>query len=421
MQHNLLVTWPPKANSPGPKGAVPASFRSAWPIAPNRVQFCPLEKTCFSIDRKKPMADLFSEFELKNIRLKSRIAVSPMCQYSAIDGVPNDWHRVHLGSMATGGAALVIAEATAVSPEGRITLADTGLWNDQQAEAFQPIVRFIESQGATSGIQIAHAGRKASAHLPWEGDNHIPADHPDAWEPIAPSANAFGANLPRVPRAMTRDDIVRVREAFVSSAKRALAVGFKWLNLHFAHGYLAQSFFSPLTNQRTDEYGGSFENRARFLLETLAAVRKVWPEHLPLTARLGVIDYVEGQQPLEESIELIRRMKSAGLDLVDISMGFNTPDVSRVPWKEHAFLAPIAARVRREVGIPVGTSWNISEPIKTDQLIRTEQLDLVMLAKSLLDDPHWPYHAAQKLGRETPQQVLPSQYAYWLKRQIKFE
>ncbi len=365
------------------------------------------------------MPDLFSELALKDVRLKNRIAVSPMCQYSAKDGFPNDWHRVHLGSLATGGAGLVIAEATAVLPEGRITPGDTGLWNDAQAEAFRPIIRFIESQGAVPGIQLAHAGRKAGANRPWEGDDHLPPDHPEAWEPIAPSALAWGANLWRIPRAMTHEDIRRVREAFASAARRALETGFKWLVLHFAHGYLAQSFFSPLANQRTDEYGGSFENRARFLLETLAAVREVWPEPLPLTARLGVIDYVEGEQPLEESIELIRRMKSAGLDLIDVSMGFNTPDVSRVPWHEQGFLVPIAQRIRHEVGIPVATSWNIFDPKKADGFIRHEQLDLVMLAKALLDDPHWPYHAAQTLGRETPQEVLPEQYGWWLKRQIK--
>jgi 2,4-dienoyl-CoA reductase-like NADH-dependent reductase (Old Yellow Enzyme family) len=216
---------------------------------------------------------------------------------------------------------------------------------------------------------------------------------------------------------MTKEDIVRVRESFAATAKRALDAGFKWLELHFAHGYLGQSFFSPLANKRTDEYGGSFENRARFLLETLGAVRKVWPEHLPLTARLGVIDYVEGEQPLEESIELVRRMKEGGLDLIDVSMGFNTPDVSQVPWGEHAFLGSITHRIRKEVGIPAATSWNISDPRKADELIRTEQIDLVMLAKTLLDDPHWPYHAAQKLRQETPQRVLPDQYAWWLKRQ----
>jgi 2,4-dienoyl-CoA reductase-like NADH-dependent reductase (Old Yellow Enzyme family) len=363
------------------------------------------------------VSDLFSEFALKDVRLKNRIAVSPMCQYSAKEGVPNEWHRVHLGSLALGGAGLVIAEATAVSPEGRITPACTGLWNDAQAEAFVPIVRFLESHGAVPGIQLAHAGRKASANRPWEGDDHLPADHPEAWEPIGPSAVAMGGSLGRVPRAMTREDIVRVREAFASAARRALAAGFKWLELHFAHGYLAQSFFSPLANRRTDAYGGAFEGRARFLLETLGAVREVWPSHLPLTARLGVIDYVEGEQPMEESIELVRRMKSAGLDLVDVSMGFNTPDISRVPWGEHGFLVPIAHRIRREAGIPVAASWNISDPKKTDGFIRDEQVDLVMLAKALLDDPHWPYHAARSLGRATPQSLLPPQYRWWLKRQ----
>jgi len=362
------------------------------------------------------MPELFSELELKDVRLKNRIAVSPMCQYSATDGVPNDWHRVHLGGLAVGGAGLVVAEATAVSPEGRITPGCTGLWNDAQVDAFRPIVRFIESHGAVPGIQIAHAGRKASANRPWEGDDHLPAGHAEAWEPIAPSAVAWGKNLPRVPRAMTHEDIVRVRGAFASAARRAVAAGFKWLELHFAHGYLGQSFFSPLANQRTDEYGGSFENRARFILETLAAVREVWPARLPLTARLGVIDYVAGEQPLEESIELVRRMKAGGLDLVDVSMGFNTPDISQVPWGEHGFLVPTASRIRREAGLPVATSWNISDPQKADGFIRDEQVDVLMLAKALLDDPHWPYHAAKALGRPTPQALLPKQYAWWLKR-----
>ena len=218
------------------------------------------------------MPNLFSEFSIKDVRLRNRIGVSPMCQYSAINGVANEWHRVHLGGLAKGGAGLVIAEATAVSPEGRITPGDTGLWNDAQLEVFRPIAHFIESQGAVPGLQIAHAGRKASASRPWEGDNHLPPDHPQAWETMAPSAIAMGANLWRVPRAMTCEDIVRVRGEFAAAARRALQAGFKWLELHFAHGYLGQSFFSPLANKRTDEYGGNFENRARFLLETLSAV-----------------------------------------------------------------------------------------------------------------------------------------------------
>jgi 2,4-dienoyl-CoA reductase-like NADH-dependent reductase (Old Yellow Enzyme family) len=361
------------------------------------------------------MPTLFSELTLKDIRLRNRIAVSPMCQYSAVEGVPNDWHLVNLGARAVGGASLVIAEATAVSPEGRISPGDTGLWNDVQLEAFSPIVRFIEQQGAVPGIQLAHAGRKASARRPWEGDDHMPASDPEAWEPIAPSSNPFGAHLSRVPRAMSRDDITRVQHCFAAAARRALDAGFKWLLLHFAHGYLAQSFFSPLANQRTDEYGGSFENRARFSLETFDAVRTVWPERLPLTVRLGMLDYVEGEQPMDESFELVRRLKDRGLDLLDLSLGFNTPDVSRVPFQMPAFMAPLAERVRRELGVLTAASWNVGDPQVADEVIRKEQLDLVMLAKSMLRNPHWPYQAAQALDRLQPESILPRQYAHWLK------
>jgi 2,4-dienoyl-CoA reductase-like NADH-dependent reductase (Old Yellow Enzyme family) len=363
------------------------------------------------------MPHLLDELQIKTARLRNRIAVSPMCQYTAKDGVPHDWHLVHLGARAIGGAGLVVAEATAVSPEGRITPGCTGLWNDSQADAWRPIARFISSQGALPGIQIGHAGRKASASRPWEGDAHLPADHPDAWQPIGPSSNALGGKLPRAPLAMSLADIRRVREDFVAATRRAVESGFQWLMLHFAHGYLAQSFFSPLANRRQDEYGGSFENRARFLLETFEAVRAVWPERYPLSVRLGVLDYVDGEQPLEESIELLRRMKAGGLDVVDVSMGFNTPDVSRVPWGEEAFLAPVAARIKREVGLVTATSWNVRDPKHTANLIASEQLDLVMLAKSFLSDANWPYHAAQALGVAEPHSLLPDPYAFWLKGQ----
>ena len=270
------------------------------------------------------MPQLFSEFRVKDVTLKNRISVSPMCQYSAVDGCANEWHHVHLGAHAIGGAGLVHVEATAVSPEGRITPGCTGIWTDGHAEKFAPIVKFLKAQGAVPAIQIAHAGRKASANRPWEGDDHMKPDDPRAWQPIGPSPVAFGANLPRVPHEMTKADIARVRGDFVAAARRAHDVGFEWLELHFAHGYLAQSFFSPLANTRTDEYGGSFENRSRFLVETFSAVRKVWPQSLPLAVRLGVSDFQEGSQPLEESIELVRRFKSLGLDVIDVSLGFNT-------------------------------------------------------------------------------------------------
>jgi 2,4-dienoyl-CoA reductase-like NADH-dependent reductase (Old Yellow Enzyme family) len=360
------------------------------------------------------MSKLFSEFHIKGISLKNRIVVSPMCQYSAADGVPNDWHMVHLGARAIGGAALVIAEATAVSPEGRITPGCTGLWNDKQAKAWAPIVRFIKAHGAVPGIQIAHAGRKASANRPWEGDDHMKTDDPRAWEPIGPSSVAFGANLPRAPHEMAKDEIIRVQNDFVAAAKRALAAGFEWLELHFAHGYLAQSFFSPIANKRTDEYGGSFENRSRFLADTLIAVRRVWPEQYPLTIRLGVSDFTKDSQPLEESIQLVKTFKYNGLDLIDVSLGFNMPDVSVVPWGP-AFMAPIAARFKEEVSIPTAVGWFITEPRQAEHIIADGQANLIMLARAELSDPNWPYHAAKALGIPDPQNVLPPQYAHWLK------
>lgn len=287
------------------------------------------------------MPALFTPFKLKDVTLRNRIAVPPMCQYSAIDGITNDWHQVHYPSIARGGAGLVIVEATAVSPEGRITPGCAGLWSDIQAEGMARIAKSIKAAGAVPGIQIGHAGRKASANRPWEGDDHIPDGNPLAWQPIAPSAIAFGGGLPRVPKAMARDDIVRVKADFAAAARRAHDAGFEWLELHFAHGYLAQSFFSAHSNQRTDPYGGSFDNRSRFLLETLAAVREVWPERLPLTSRMGVIEYDgKDEDTLAESIELVKHMREGGLDLLNVSMGFSTLD-AKVPWGTQAFLAPI--------------------------------------------------------------------------------
>lgn len=361
------------------------------------------------------MPNLFDTFSLKGITLRNRIVVSPMCQYSAVDGVPNDWHRVHLASLARGGSGLVIVEATAVSPEGRITPGCLGLWNDTQAEAFAPIVAAINEAGAVPGIQLAHAGRKASANRPWEGDDHIPEGDPRGWQTIAPSAVPFGLHLPKVPRAMTKDDIARVRQDFVSAAERARDLGFQWLMLHFAHGYLAQTFFSVHSNRREDEYGGSFENRSRFLVETLAAVRAVWPEDRPLSVRLGVVEFDgRDEEHLAESIELVRRLKAEGLDFIDVSIGFTTPE-ARIPWGP-AFMAPIAERVRRETGLPTSTTWYISEPEQANALIRDDRLDLVMLGRALLEDPHWPYAAARKLGITKAAWTLPAPYAHWLER-----
>ncbi|MBX3442590.1 MAG: NADH:flavin oxidoreductase/NADH oxidase [Planctomyces sp.] len=355
------------------------------------------------------MAALFDAYQLKDVVLRNRVAVSPMCQYSSENGFPNDWHFVHLGSRAVGGAGLVIVEATAVSPEGRISPADSGIYLDDHVPAFARIAAFLKAYGAVPGIQLAHAGRKASAAKPWEGDSHIDADQ-GGWETIAPSAIAFGGNLPKVPRAMTLDDIRRVREAFVLAAKRSLDAGFEWLELHYAHGYLAHEFYSPLSNCRTDDYGGSFDNRVRFLMETFAAVREVWPERLPLTVRLSVTDWDEKGVTVEDSIELVRRLRSAGLDLLDVSQGFNTPDISKVPWGP-GFMIPIAGRIRRETGVPTAAGWMVTAPDQAEEAIRDGHVDVVLLARELLRDPYWPYHAAHALKDERAAHILPDQYA----------
>ena len=361
------------------------------------------------------MSALFQPYTLKDITLRNRVAVPPMCQYMATDGLANDWHLSHYASIARGGAALVIVEATAVSPEGRITPGCTGIWSDALAQGFAPIVKEIKKAGAVPGIQIGHAGRKASANRPWEGDDHIPDTDPRGWQTIAPSAIAFGGGLGKVPRAMTLDDIARVRQDFVDAALRAREVGFEWLELHFAHGYLGQSFFSEHSNQRDDIYGGSLENRSRFLLETLAAVREVWPEHLPLTIRFGVIEFDgRDEQTLLDSIGLVRQFKDAGMDMISVSMGFTIPDTS-IPWGP-AFMGPIAQRVRNEAGVPVSSAWGFGTPAIAQQVVQDEQLDVVMVGKAHLANPHWTYFAAKELGLPRASWTLPAPYAHWLER-----
>lgn len=361
------------------------------------------------------MSALFEPYSLKDVTLRNRIAIPPMCQYMAENGMVNDWHLVHLAGLARGGAGLVVVEATAVSPEGRITPGCAGIWSDAHAQAFVPMVKAIKDAGSVPGIQIAHAGRKASANRPWEGDDHIPEGNPEGWQTIAPSPVAFGANLPKVPKQMSLENIARVRQDFVDAARRARDAGFEWIELHFAHGYLGQSFFSEHSNQRTDEYGGSFENRSRFLLETLAAVREVWPENLPLTARFGVIEYDgRDEQTLSESIELARRFKDGGLDLLSVSVGFTIPQTN-IPWGP-AFLGPIAERVRRESGLPVTSAWGFGTPQLANAAIETRQLDLVSVGRAHLADPHWPYFAAKELGVEKASWTLPAPYAHWLER-----
>ena len=361
------------------------------------------------------MAALFTPYTLKDVSLRNRIAVPPMCQYSALDGFINDWHLAHYSGIARGGAGLVIVEATAVSPEGRITPGCTGLWTDDQVEGMSRVAAAIKAAGSVPGIQIGHAGRKASANRPWEGDDHIADGDPRGWETLSPSALAFGANLPKVPRAMSLEDIARIKADFVATAIRARDAGYEWLELHFAHGYLAQSFFSVHANRRTDAYGGDAKGRGRFLRETLAAVRAVWPERLPLTMRFGVIEYDgRDEATLAEAIDLTRRFRAEGLDMMSVSMGFSTPE-SRIPWGP-AFLAPVAERVRREAGIPVSSAWGIDAPAVANGTVEKGQLDLVMVGRAHLADPHYPYAAAIELGVERPAWVLPAPYAHWLER-----
>ncbi|MGD0251837.1 MAG: NADH:flavin oxidoreductase/NADH oxidase [Verrucomicrobiota bacterium] len=357
-----------------------------------------------STDMSSP--HLFQPLTIKSVTLRNRIGVSPMCQYSSEDGVATDWHLVHLGSRAVGGAGLIIAEATAVSPEGRITPGDAGIWADKHVEPIARINRFIKAHGAVLGIQIAHAGRKASAARPWEGGAHL-ADNAGGWPTLAPSPLPFGDELPKTPRAMSEADIVRVQNEFVAAAKRALAAGCEWLELHFAHGYLAHEFLSPLSNQRTDQYGGTFENRIRFLLETTRAVRAVWPDKLPLAVRISCTDWVEGGWDLEQSIELSRRLKAGGVDLIDCSSGGTVPH-AKIPIGA-GYQVPFAERIRREAGIATAAVGCITEPTHADEIIRNGRADVVLLAREFLREPYWPLRAAKVLQQKDALKI-PVQY-----------
>lgn len=352
------------------------------------------------------MPELFDSFTLKSITLRNRIGVSPMCMYSSDDGLANDWHLMHLGARAAGGAALVIAEATAVSPEGRITPGDAGLWSDRHIEPLRRINRFIASQGAVPGVQLAHAGRKASAARPWEGGKHL-TDVEGGWPTLAPSAVAFGGALDKVPSELSLAEIARVQTDFVAATKRTLQAGYQWLELHAAHGYLAHEFLSPLSNHRTDRYGGEFDNRIRFLLETTRAVRAVWPEALPLTVRLSCTDWVEGGWTIDESVELARRLKTEGVDLIDCSSG-GTALAAKIPVAP-GYQVSFADRVRREAGIATAAVGLITEPAQANDIVTRGQADLVYLARELLRDPNWPLRAASELGAK-PGVRAPAQY-----------
>jgi len=347
---------------------------------------------------------LFSPLSLRGVTFRNRIGVSPMCQYSAVEGFTSDWHLVHLGSRAAGGAALVVMEATAVTPEGRITPGCTGIWSDAQAEPLKRITAFIESQGAVAGIQIAHAGRKASCDLPWRGGAPLPPSDPAAWQTVAPSAVPFQHGHP-VPREMTVDDIRRMQESFVLAARRAAAAGFRFIELHGAHGYLMHEFLSPLSNLRTDDYGGSRENRFRFALETARAVRAEISADIVLGARLSCSDWTAGGITIDDSVALAAALKDCGVDLVDCSSGGNVHD-AKIPAGP-GYQVPFAAQIRREAKIPTAAVGMISEPQQADDIIRKGEADMAFLARAFLRDPYWAVHAAQALGAEPE---VPPQY-----------
>jgi 2,4-dienoyl-CoA reductase-like NADH-dependent reductase (Old Yellow Enzyme family) len=340
-------------------------------------------------------ASLFTPFPLRSLTLANRIIVSPMCQYSSEDGFATDWHLVHLGSTAVGGAALVMTEAAAVTPEGRISPHDLGIWKDEHVDALARATRFVDAQGAIAGIQLAHAGRKASVNAPWLGSAALDESE-GGWRPIfAPSAIPFSEKTP-VPVAMSRDDIARTVQDFRAAAVRALAAGFRVIELHGAHGYLLHEFLSPVSNHRTDEYGGSFENRIRFLLEVTDAVRSVWPDALPLFVRISATDWVEGGWDIEQSVALTRILVDHGVDLVDCSSGGNVSGVHIATGP--GYQVPFAERIRRDTPMPSGAVGMITDPHQADEIIRSGKADVVILARELLRDPHWPLRAARELG-----------------------
>jgi 2,4-dienoyl-CoA reductase-like NADH-dependent reductase (Old Yellow Enzyme family) len=348
---------------------------------------------------------LFSPLRLRSLELRNRIAVSPMCQYSCVDGMANDWHFVHLGSRAIGGAALVMAEATAVEPRGRISPSDLGLWNDRQIEPLRRIAGFVKSAGAIPGIQLAHAGRKASTDVPWRGGKPIEPSN-GGWKPVAPSPLAFTESH-QVPADLDKSEIQAIVNGFATATQRALTAGFEILEIHSAHGYLSHEFLSPLSNTRTDEYGGSFHNRTRFTREVVQAVRTAWPEKLPLLIRISATDWMDGGWSVEESVELARILKGFGVDLIDCSSG-GTSLAARIPLAP-GYQVPFAERIRREADIPTGAVGLITDAKQSDHIIRNSQADIVLLAREFLRDPYWPIHAAIELGAELP--PIPPQYA----------
>jgi 2,4-dienoyl-CoA reductase-like NADH-dependent reductase (Old Yellow Enzyme family) len=340
------------------------------------------------------MPGLFDPLTIRELTFANRVFVSPMCQYSSEEGYANDWHFVHLGSRAVGGAGLVLTEATAVLPEGRISPQDLGIWKDEHIEILAKIVGFIHEQGSIAGIQLAHAGRKASTSRPWEGHDAV-TENEGGWKKVvAPSALPFSKTYP-MPHALTRDGIQEVVDGFAAAARRACQAGFRAVEIHAAHGYLIHEFLSPLSNQREDEYGGSFENRTRLCREVVAAVRSAWPNELPLFIRISATDWVAGGWTIEESVKLAAELKQMGVDLIDCSSGGNVPH-AKIPVGP-GYQTAFAERIRRETGIMTGAVGMITSPEQAEHIIRTGQADAAIMAREFLRDPYWPLRAAREL------------------------
>ncbi|HEX8330810.1 MAG TPA: NADH:flavin oxidoreductase/NADH oxidase [Hymenobacter sp.] len=342
------------------------------------------------------MPKLFEPLALRGVTLKNRIVVSPMCQYSSVDGFANDWHLVHLGGRAVGGAGLIISEAAAVSPEGRISPDDLGIWKDEHLPMLQRITAFLTAQGSVPGIQLAHAGRKASTYSPWKGEGAVPESE-GGWSVVGPSAVAFADNYPQ-PTALDAAGIQKVVADFRTAAARSLAAGFQVIELHAAHGYLLHQFLSPLSNHRTDEYGGTFENRIRLLLEVVAATREVWPEELPIIVRVSATDWTDGGWNADEAVQLAAMLKTRGVDLIDCSTGGNVPKAP-IPVGP-GYQVQFAERIKAEAGILTGAVGLITTPAEAEAVLANGQADLVLLAREFLREPYFPLYAAHELGAE---------------------
>jgi len=358
----------------------------------------------FVVGLREIMSKLFESFKLREIEFRNRIWVSPMCQYSSEDGMPTDWHLVHLGSRAVGGAGLIIQEATAVSPEGRISPSDAGIWSDAHAEAYKKITKFIKENGAVAGIQLAHAGRKASTAEPWNGGKKVEGNN-GGWETVAPSAIAFADDYP-MPREMTKTDIEKVENDFVAAAKRSVEAGFEVIEIHAAHGYLFHEFLSPISNKRVDEYGGSPENRMRLLLDVSKKVRQIIPENLPVFVRISATDWTENGWDLEQSIELCKELKEIGIDLIDVSTGGNVLD-AKIPVAPN-YQVSFAAEIRKRADIATGAVGMITEAKQAEEILQNTQADAVLIAREFLRDPYFPFTAAKELGENLD--YVPKQY-----------